>query len=99
MYGRIQCFYFHTRVGHSGKLQLTERVAQETHLIGLNGPLNPFQVVAHFGGYTRLPFLTTVSAPGDNPLEFSIADHGATRIILNKKKKTISVLVDTQTNE
>jgi hypothetical protein len=44
--------------------------------------LNPIQIPAHFGVYSRIVFQGTAIAPGDNSLELSIADYRATGVIL-----------------
>lgn len=49
--------------------------------------MNPVQVVADLGVDTRLPFLSTAITPGNNTLEFSIADHRATRVQLGNNDK------------
>jgi hypothetical protein len=49
-------------------------------------------VIAHFCIDTGFPFLSTAKAPGNNALKLSIADHRATRVILNKNEKTSELL-------
>lgn len=51
-------------------------------LVGSNCALNPAHVVADLGVHTRVIFQGTAIAPGDDTLEFSIADHGTTRVTL-----------------
>ena len=51
-----------------------------------HGLLNPVHEVTDLGVHTGLVLQGTAIAPGDDSLELSIADHGATRVTLGTKK-------------
>lgn len=68
-------------------------------LVGSYGLLNPAHVIAHFGVDARLAFESTAVAPGDNALEFSIADHGAARVTLSERDMTVRTLSYAQMGE
>lgn len=58
----------------------------EALVVGGYGLLNPVHKVADPGVDTRIVLLGAAIAPGDDSLELSIADHGATRVTLGRKK-------------
>lgn len=68
-------------------------------LVGSDGVLNPVHVVADLGVDTRLAAEGAAVAPGDNALEFSVADHGATRVTLSKREKPVRTLSSAQVGE
>lgn len=55
-------------------------------LVGSLGAGDPGVVVADLGVDTGVVPQGTAVSPGDNTLELSIADHGATRVTLRKEK-------------
>lgn len=55
-------------------------------VVGSHGLLNPVHEVADPGVDARPVLLGAAVAPGDDSLELSVADHGATRVTLGRKK-------------